>query len=118
MMSYKNFVIEVQDQANEFESLPNFRLARGSAKEFHVLENLHYHQQVVFSSPLVQAPNAPLNNFSLNFIPPSNFTPSSNYNTKPATHVGVNRDGDIKKGGGYQRSINLNAFVSYRPIQL
>lgn len=32
MTSYDSFVIEVQDLANELESLPDFRLARGSEK--------------------------------------------------------------------------------------
>ncbi|KHJ30503.1 hypothetical protein EV44_g3310 [Erysiphe necator] len=85
MTSYDLFVREVQDLANELESLPDFRLARGSEKEVYVHEILGYQQQI--STP-TSSTNVP--------IPPISFPPSSV--PSPTPYPNIDHDGDVRMG--------------------
>lgn len=84
MISYDLFVMEVQDLASELESLPDFRLARGSDKEIYVHEKTGFYQQQTFSSPTSGPSHIPPNNLPLNLPPPSTL------------YADVDRDGDTK----------------------
>ncbi|RKF81350.1 hypothetical protein GcM1_183008 [Golovinomyces cichoracearum] len=86
MTSYDLFVMEVQDLANELESLPDFRLVHGSASEFYVHENPTYNQQYV--TPLRDSNQV------------SEFSSGSllNMGSSQTSYTKLDHDGDVEMG--------------------
>ncbi|RKF79638.1 hypothetical protein GcM1_200019 [Golovinomyces cichoracearum] len=86
MTSYDLFVMEIQDLANELESLPDFRLVRGSASEFYVHKNFTYNQQHV--TPLRDSNQA--SEFSSGSLP--------NMGSSQTSYTKLDQDGDLEMG--------------------